>query len=578
MTLISADASTFNQLFSNERYAVPEFQRVFAWKKTHVNDFWEDLTDAISKDTYHFLGSIVLQKDRDTDHNMIFDGQQRLTVVVSLIGILKFELIEIAKEITDKTLKETAEEVVAKTKKYLFDKNEEPFLILSKYNQKFFVRCLSEQQNLSEDSKQTGYRANEFLYNAVFQNLRKKIKEELKGKASQEEKVEFLKRLFVGVTEKVYFVVIYADKQFSSATLFETLNFRGASLTEDDLFKSFLFLTASGQSKNALRKVSDAWEEIVATKDENKIALKDFLTDRWIVANGRLLGGSLHKVLKKELESNEGLQIGDYVRSLKKYLDLYVDIVKPRKKDRWESDRRIYRSLEAIGLLQYKECYPILLAMFSIPILGRAEYQRESAKVKRRLSSVIENLAFRLFVCQKDAGDDLARLYAQYSKVVNDDSLSRIGELITHLKKYFPNDSEFEKEFAVFDCGRNKPMVLYILHKLEKFKVGRAETISDDAMAVTVEHIMPKVAGRGWTHVHRYHERLLNRVGNLTLLSRGLNIGNDSFNFKKEKYYKESNVKLTKELMVYERWRKSEIEDRQNKLAAIAVDVWSKDI
>ncbi|MDP8261867.1 MAG: DUF262 domain-containing protein [Candidatus Ancaeobacter aquaticus] len=52
MTLIQADSSTFKQLFSNKRYEVPEFQRVFAWKKTHMNDFWEDLNEAMNKKSF----------------------------------------------------------------------------------------------------------------------------------------------------------------------------------------------------------------------------------------------------------------------------------------------------------------------------------------------------------------------------------------------------------------------------------------------------------------------------------------------------------------------------------------------
>ena len=573
MDLIHAEASTFSQLFCNEKYAVPEFQRTFAWKKAHVNDFWEDLNEAINNDVYHFLGSIVLQKDREANHSTIFDGQQRLTVAVALISIIKFELIELSKQITDKALSEIVDELIRKTKKYLFDRNEETFLILSKYNQKFFARCLSEPQNLSEDSKETGFRTNEFLYNAVFQNLRKKVREALRVQKSNEEKLESLKRLFECITEKIYFVVTFADKQFSSATLFET----GASLTEDDLFKSFVLITAANQSKNALKKVSDIWEEIVAAKDENKVSLKEFLSDKWTADNGKLLEGSLHKVLKKELESVDNLQMSNYVRGLKKILDLYVDIVKPKKKDRWENDRRIYRSLEAISLLQYKECYPALLSLFSLPSAGYFNDQRELARLKKRLLGVIENLAFRLFICQKDRGDDLAKLYAQYAKLLQEDFLNHSSSFITHLKKFFPSDNEFEKEFSAYS-SLQKPMVFYILHKLEKYKVGRAESITEDAMAVNIEHIMPRSPGRGWKHVHTYHGRLLNRIGNLTLLSRGLNIGNDSFNIKKEKYYKQSNVKLTKELMPYEKWRKAEIEDRQKKLAKLAVSVWSKEI
>jgi hypothetical protein len=77
---------------------------------------------------------------------------------------------------------------------------------------------------------------------------------------------------------------------------------------------------------------------------------------------------------------------------------------------------------------------------------------------------------------------------------------------------------------------------------------------------------MPTKPGRGWKHANNYHKRFVNRLGNLTLISKKLNVTNASFT-KKKQYYEQSNIELTRGLCSYEKWRKSEIKERQRRLA-----------
>lgn len=67
------------------------------------------------------------------------------------------------------------------------------------------------------------------------------------------------------------------------------------------------------------------------------------------------------------------------------------------------------------------------------------------------------------------------------------------------------------------------------------------------------------------------YEKYLNKIGNLTLLFIKLNnkIKNNSFKIKKESY-KESDIKLNKELVEFEEWTIKSIEERQ-KMLKIAI-------
>jgi hypothetical protein len=66
------------------------------------------------------------------------------------------------------------------------------------------------------------------------------------------------------------------------------------------------------------------------------------------------------------------------------------------------------------------------------------------------------------------------------------------------------------------------------------------------------------------------------RIGNLAIMSAKLNstIGNGCFEEKKE-YYKDSAFLFTKEIATEDTWSKDSIDNRQRKMAEVAVKHWS---
>ena len=58
-------------------YAVPSYQRDFAWTEEEVSEMWEDLTSAIDDDRdEYFLGTMVTSPGDDSKHREVVDGQQ----------------------------------------------------------------------------------------------------------------------------------------------------------------------------------------------------------------------------------------------------------------------------------------------------------------------------------------------------------------------------------------------------------------------------------------------------------------------------------------------------------------------
>lgn len=72
------------------------------------------------------------------------------------------------------------------------------------------------------------------------------------------------------------------------------------------------------------------------------------------------------------------------------------------------------------------------------------------------------------------------------------------------------------------------------------------------------------------------HKEYVNRIGNLTLLAKTLNIraSNNPFESKVEEY-KKSNIKLTKKISNYKEFKFGQVQERSSKFGDKAVEMWS---
>ena len=97
------ELKTLTQLFSNNIFRIPDYQRGFAWGEKEINEFWNDLIrlDTNSKKE-HYVGVLTLETAKPDNYKKWFDdvwlvesknyepyyvvdGQQRLTTSIILI-------------------------------------------------------------------------------------------------------------------------------------------------------------------------------------------------------------------------------------------------------------------------------------------------------------------------------------------------------------------------------------------------------------------------------------------------------------------------------------------------------------
>jgi hypothetical protein len=160
---------------------------------------------------------------------------------------------------------------------------------------------------------------------------------------------------------------------------------------------------------------------------------------------------------------------------------------------------------------------------------------------------------------------------------VHQKSITTAAALTDKLKKVIPDDKKFAEDFAVFEVS-NEGHARYLLKALDIAKSGLALAGSSTNDEPTVEHVLPKTPKNlsDWSFTPEEHGEYVYRLGNQALVPNAPNsiAGNEKFSIKRPILEKQPN-QLTKEIGQLSKWGKDEINDRQQRLATIAVKAWS---
>ncbi|MFP6303404.1 DUF262 domain-containing protein [Helicobacter pylori] len=211
--------TTIKEIFQEEGYSIPNYQRDYAWKDKNFRDLWEDLEEAIEynkKGQGHFIGTMVVAKNEDNKKLYdIIDGQQRTTTIFMLLHVLASKQNEKDKQ---------------ETRKYLYQKGESK-LEVAPQNQSFFKTLLeaAEKGNISHCEKDADTDGKQNLFE-VLKAILDKV-----SKLSKEEVNERLETLL----EMVLMRLEEPDPGRAIRT-FQSVNDRGVPLLLLDKLKSLL--------------------------------------------------------------------------------------------------------------------------------------------------------------------------------------------------------------------------------------------------------------------------------------------------------------------------------------------------
>lgn len=100
---------------STQTYSIPEFQRIYSWDESQLEELWEDILTSPSGE--HFIGSIITYAGVENAHS-ITDGQQRITSIALLIAAIRDAFAPLSEDSAaglQKYLETTDDDITART-------------------------------------------------------------------------------------------------------------------------------------------------------------------------------------------------------------------------------------------------------------------------------------------------------------------------------------------------------------------------------------------------------------------------------------------------------------------------------
>jgi len=536
----------------NPPVLVPDWQRNYSWTTSEVDTFWKDLLAFNEKypgnhldSQEYFLGSVVIVESANS--HLLLDGQQRLATSAILLSVIR-----------DFHLLYSRDAAIRLSNNFLTDYDDATEtnvwkLTLNHYDKDFFKREVLENRegnyqepSPSMESHRLIRKAREY-FTTKFKEVFSQINDPLANH-------KWALRIQKVLTKHVSIVAVYSGDEDNAAIVFETLNDRGIGLSTPDLLRNLLLRRAR---ENEREEIIDLWKQILQSEDDVK--LKAFLRHFWISQEGDVKTQTLYREIKSYINSNDVNSL-DFSRRIAEASAIYRDILSGN--DPSESpNEEISRLLKDINDLDASIFYPALLSAFKIT---------DDADILRTFLTAIISVVVRYHVIIRLESSVLEASAFAMAKVLCDSG--NFTKAFEDLRKLSPSDSRFQEAFEKAAVSRNAT-VRYILRELEQQQRQTEELEVSTPSRVHVEHIYPQTPPpeRRWNN----HGDAINRLGNLTLLSKKLNIAIRNSDFlTKRPSYEISEILITKSLAQLADWNFEAVEKRQKTMSDVAPIIW----
>jgi hypothetical protein len=560
--ILSPELKSIGQLFSGDtRYAVPKYQRSFAWGSDEVEELWEDLLAAMMRSGNYFLGSIVVHTRSHAPQDII-DGQQRLTCISMIFSAIRNVFLAAHDERGEQIFlsflgsKDFSRGALAK-----------PKLVLNKHNNETYVKHVIDSHNLDQVHhvlKGKDLTLSNRLLLEAYAFFLHRISSEVGKKGTESD--SFLVPLIDCLRTSVKLITIPVTSEEDANLFFESVNARGKELAISDLVKNRLFLEAADH----VNRAEHLWDQMEV--DLARRPIPEFLRHFWIAKqieekNALVREKQLYRMVAQQVKGKrEGtLQLLNDLSSSAR------DYAKITDYELWPDDSAYDSSLEdllrELQLFRVSQCDPVLLNA----IQGFAA-PKDVVKVFRTVS----NFSFRYFIIGNQSPGNLERVSNGIAVGIRKGTLATPKDVADEFRAVSP-DATFRSDFALAVLPRNKAkLARYILGRIANHisrqagKSGGESIVNPDAKQVTLEHVLPQSIGPKWRNEFSKGikpEDYLFRLGNLTLLTAKINreAADGSFVDKQAQALKTSGLPINRYFHQLSHWvKKKLIRDKHN--------------
>lgn len=524
MKAIHASPKEIRKIFV-DTYSIPQYQRPYSWEKEHCERLWEDVLDFYdkteSKDERYFLGNLVIHPAGDTF--VVIDGQQRLTTILLLI----------------KALHQKAATVTALEKCL---KKEDPLTGVLINELRVSSHVISNDKDQLKDivfNNGENLQDGNFLENfSYFQSAIDSYFKEINFNADS------FNSLILTILDRVVLLPIHCESEDDALTIFETINNRGLSLSDSDIFKAKLY------------SVSSSKEEFIQF---------------WNGLNGHEWLFRVHMHCDRAINNDFSKEVGlrSYFSKKDRLQDKYDFVLSSigcyNAIHDWTDSPKVnayWAILENYPNYYWKfPLYTYLRKHGGIGQSGAFELSPDKTQEFEKLIEAILKFVIIKGVVHNSVNAIRDTIYKAYTMI--EKGANYIGELEAAGKV---DIEQFSQRIGNSDLERYRRITVLLAAVLNENQDLQqyADAINRN---IHIEHILPKK----WNNYDGWDEdswsEHLNTLGNLIPLEWNLNISaqNEYFDRKKVEYRK-SAIKDVHNLCEYDAWKPEEVSARHNEM------------
>lgn len=624
------------ELFNKQiKFKIPVFQRHYVWnEQDQLIPLWDDFINKYNerfkkqKIHPHYTGSIVLFHESTTTSTLstysVIDGQQRLTTFQIFIAAFR----EVCRKyICDESL-------VKELDKYLFneksygdkDYERQKFkLEPTKFNKDIFNIIINSTYDKVDEllvkPVLSEYGIGHKTYRQIAKNRNKLLGaylffyDKLNHLFSSDEKdlTELVTQLLLVIKRDFQFVEIGLSQDDDPQMIFETMNGRGASLTETDLIRNYIFMRANSNQENLDSIYDKYWNEFDDPKSKFgwhektsrgryygsnlQFFVIDYLTLKlqteirydqvFYYYKLFVINQSIFKSVEKELEE------------LNRYSKIFKRLIRPEGNTLF--DKLASRLID----MDISTIYPLILY-----VEGDSEISQDD---KNKIYQYLDSYITRRFLCGYTT-KNYNNVFLEYLKFLTKNKNS--GAFQEQLKSKTSETNLWPSDIILLDKLLERPLyreeknktrsISNIFLEIEQSIRGKKqEKVKFENSGLTIEHLLPQSWHEHWPlenetisedefniSVHavmteedkngKYHRienrnKKLHTIGNLTILTSSLNpsVSNSSFNNKKKEISHQSTILLNTYFHNKEKWDEDEIEKRSTHLYEQIKSIWT---
>jgi hypothetical protein len=580
---------TFKETLSGSvRFTIPFFQRGYAWEKKQWDQLFLDIQEQIIEElergapldgVEHFFGPIVVMEQMgppEVKEFLVIDGQQRITTVYLLLGIIRDQIR------AKRHLSGDAHVYLDELKKYVVNDvgGSDDYLKLKVFSSKGDRLPTYRAAFGMDTSPKTP---------CLLTDLQMYVPGKNGVDVFQKYALKKLKAGFPDVTAlwqlaqailtclKIVWIPLDAQRGDDAQAIFESLNDKGMPLKASELLCNYLFCPIIDAKENSEELHNSQWLAAVRLLDDDD-RFEEYLRHLISIGETKMVGKhrKVYVHFKGKNRNLTSVQAKQYLADIFGSAPLYRTIKDPPAHP--HQHEGINQLLIAIGNTRMDSSAPFVLSVLRTHAAGTLSDDSTRAILRETLVLLVRRKMTELATTQYDV-----MFPSLLGKIINEPNpIKALHERFVNHAVWI-SDQEFEEAVKNNTAYRRNDLAFsrMLLIEIDK-RLQTHGQFPDYGTVGTIEHMIPQTLDDHWRAYlgadaeDDHLPIVVDSIGNLCLLSGSANsaAGQDPFEAKKASY--SPLTALARQIKEHNgRWDMKAVRERSQILAKEALRIWA---